>query len=95
MMLYADDAVIYCYKSNLQDLEKEVNEDLLIIAKWLNDNKLTSNLKKTKYMLIGSNCKLGNTRTLSVSIFDQEISNVNRFKYLGVFYLMILHGQII
>ena len=84
MLLYADDTVIYCYNSNLQDLEKELNEDLLIIAKWLNDNKLTINLEKTKCMLIGSNRKLGNTKTLLVSISNYEISNVNCFKYLGV-----------
>ena len=90
ILLYADDTVIYCYNSNLQDLEKELNEDLLIIAKWLNDNKLTINLEKTKCMHIDSNCKLGNTKTLLVSMSNYEISNVNCFKYLGV----ILHGQI-
>ena len=84
MLLYADDTVIYCHNSNLQELEKELNEDLLIIAKWLNDNKLTINLEKTKCMLMGSNRKLRNAKTLLVSISNYEISNVNCFKYLGV-----------
>ena len=36
-------------------------------------------------MLIGSNRKLGDIRSLSVSIFDYSITSVNNFKYLGVF----------
>ena len=90
MLLYADDVVIYCYNSNLQDLQKELNEDLLIIAKWLNDNKLTLNLEKTEFMLIGSSRKLGNIRTLSVSISNYEIRNLNSFTYLGVFLSNVL-----
>ena len=85
MSLYADDTVLYCYNTNLQELERQLNEDLLIIAKWLNEHKLTLNLDKTKSMLIGSNRKLGDIRSLSVSIFDYSITSVNNFKYLGVF----------
>ena len=36
-------------------------------------------------MLIGSNRKLGDIRSLSVSIFNYSITSVNNFKYLGVF----------
>ena len=35
-------------------------------------------------MLIGSNRKLVNISSLSLSIFDCELDSVNRFKYLGV-----------
>ena len=42
------------------------------------------NLSNTKSMLIGSNRKLVNISSLSLSIFDCELDSVNRFKYLGV-----------
>ena len=56
--LYADDTVIYYYGSSSQELTDKVNQDLLAVAKWLNEHKLTLNLDKTKCMLIGSNRKL-------------------------------------
>ena len=46
--LYADDTVIYCYGSSSQELSEKLNRDLLSVAKWLNEHKLTLNLKKTK-----------------------------------------------
>ena len=33
MSLYADDRVLCSYNTNLQDLEKGLNEDLLTVAK--------------------------------------------------------------
>ena len=55
-----------------------------MVAYWLRENKLTLNLDKTKSMIIGSNKKLGNISTLSLSIFDTDINTVSSFKYLGV-----------
>ena len=50
--LYADDTVIYCYGSSSQELTDKLNQDLVAVAKWLNEHKLTLNLDKTKCMLI-------------------------------------------
>ena len=55
--LYADDAVLYCYDSNPAGLECALNDDLHAVANWLNDNKLTLNVDKTKAMLTGSDSK--------------------------------------
>ena len=82
--LYADDTVIYCYGSSSQELTEKLNQDLLAVAKWLNEHKLTLNLDKTKCMLIGSNKKLQRKIALTVSIFDHCINNVTCFKYLGI-----------
>lgn len=51
---YTDNGVLYCNSSNPADLESALNDDLLAIANWLNDNKLSLNVHKTKSMLIGS-----------------------------------------
>ena len=82
--LYADDAVLYCYDSNPAGLECALNANLYSIAIWLNDNKLTLNVDKTKTMLIGSNSKLGKLNSLSVSVLDNQLDSVRSFKYLGV-----------
>ena len=83
--LYADDTVIYCYGSSSQELSDKLNRDLLAVAKWLNDHKVTLNLEKTKGMLVGSNRKLESKMALTVSIFDHNVNNVISFKYLGIF----------
>ena len=76
--LYADDTVLYCYSSNIKDLENALNEDLSRIALWLNQNKLTLNIEKTKSMLIGSDRKFRAPAALSVScpVFDKEVEDV-------------------
>jgi len=65
--LYADDTVIYCYGYSSQELTDALSQDLLAVAKWLNEHKLTLNLDKTKCMLIGSNRKLDS----KVALTDQ------------------------
>ena len=84
--LYADDAVLYCYDSNSNpaSLECALNADLHAIVNWLNDNKLTLNVDKTKPMLIGSDSKLRKLNSLSVSVLDNELDSVKSFKYLVV-----------
>jgi hypothetical protein len=66
--LYADDTVLYCYASDVNDLERNLNEDLLKLAIWLKENKLTLNLNKTRSMIIGSDRKLCNLSSMSVSV---------------------------
>ena len=78
--LYADDTVIYYYGSSSQKLTDKLNQDLLAVAKRLNEHKLTLNLDKTKCMLIGSNRKLESKVALTVSIFDHYVNDVTCFK---------------
>ena len=71
-------------RSSFQELTDELNQDLLAVAKWLNEHKLTLNLDKTKCMLIGSDRKLESNVALTVSIFDHCVDDVTCFKYLGI-----------
>ena len=82
--LYADDTVLYFFSKEPHQLESKLNEDLYNVALWLEENKLTLNLSKTKSMLIGSNRKKVHVSSLSVSIFDCDLDSVNKFKYLGI-----------
>ena len=82
--LYADDTVLYCFSKELHQLESKLNADLYNVAMWLKANKLTLNLTKTKSMLIGSNRKLVNISSMSLSSFDCKLDSVSTFKYLGI-----------
>jgi hypothetical protein len=55
-----------------------LNEDFLKLAIWLNENKLTLNLNKTRSMFIGSDRKLCNISSISVSVNNTEDSNASR-----------------
>ena len=80
----ADDTVLYCFAKELCELQSKLNVDLYNVTLWLKANKLTCNLSKTKSMSIGSNRKLYNISSLSLSIFNCELDSVKRCKYLGV-----------
>ena len=72
--LFANAVVLYCYSSNSADLERALNDDLLAIANWLNDNKLTLNVDKTKsLMLIGVDFRLRKANSISVSVCGTEV----------------------
>ena len=49
MVMYADDTTIYC---NLGYLSEDIiNNELTKVSEWLAANKLSLNVKKTKYMV--------------------------------------------
>ena len=67
--MYADDTTL---TSSVEDPYALMNYDMNFIQSWLTANKLTLNVKKTKYMLIGS--KFHNT----------PLDRVIKHKTLGV-----------
>ena len=52
--LYAGDVKTYCSHSNLDVAQSQMNTDLKRVDQWLEDNRMISNVKKTKSMVIGS-----------------------------------------
>ena len=56
--MYADDTHITYADKDLNIIQSCLNEDLLNISKWLIANKLTLNMTKNEFMLIGSRQKL-------------------------------------
>ena len=56
--MYADDTTLTTSAEDPCVLEHKMNYDINLIQSWLSANKLTLNVKKTKYMLIGSQFKL-------------------------------------
>ena len=94
LSLCADDTVLYCFAKELCELQSKLNVDLYNVTLWLKANKLTFNLSKTKSMSIGSNRKLYNISSLSLSIFNCELDSVKRCKYLGLCWPQTSHDQI-
>ena len=51
--MFADDTTITISGSSLADLEQETNLELLNLHCWLRANKLSLNVAKTEFMVIG------------------------------------------
>ena len=56
--MYADDTHLTYAGDNVDNIQLHLNQDLENVHNWLRANKLTLNMTKTKFMLIGSRQRL-------------------------------------
>lgn len=84
--MYADDTALYVKSSNIADLIDIVNVELVNLNDWLIRNKLSLNISKTEFMIIGSRQRLGHIKNLDIPIKlnGVNIKQVNSCKHLGV-----------
>ena len=82
MKLFADDTFLCAQNKDCLALESEVNAELDKVSRWLSANKLTLNVKKSKYMLITNK---RNVPGLNLSINSSPLESCDSYKYLGVF----------
>ena len=54
---FADDTSLFLDGKNISDMTHVVNSELQKIVQWLNANKLSINIEKTKYIIFISNKK--------------------------------------
>ena len=64
--MYADDTHITYADNDVTVIQRRLNEDLNNIYNWLTANKLTLNLTKTEFMLIGSRQRLSTLAMLQL-----------------------------
>ena len=83
--LYADDTVIYYSDKDPCNIENVLNIELHKLYSWMNCNKLKINCTKTVSMLIGTKYMLNRNSRLNLKINDNDIVQVDKFKYLGIF----------
>ena len=83
--LIADDTNLTKIGATSHDIEMKLEKDLSNVHNWLLANKLTLNVKKTEYMIIGSRQKLSQIINEPVlSIGSESVSRVSSTKTLGV-----------
>ena len=82
--LFADDTALYCSSQSARNLQTMLNQDLDRLAQWLYEHKLTLNVSKSKFMLIGGPRKLNTLEEFTLTIKEKELDRVNSYKYLGV-----------
>ena len=83
--MYADDEHLTYANKDVNIIQSCLNKHLLNISKWLIVNKLTLNMTKTEFMLIGSRQKLKTLTTSPVlNINGTLVNQVSTLKSLGV-----------
>jgi hypothetical protein len=93
--LFADDTAIIFKNKNWHEVFQNANNDLACVNKWLAQNTLTLNVKKTKYMILTRkniqgpveqelklhSCGDGNNGACTCPALERVLS----FKYLGIY----------
>ena len=76
--------MIYFSSNKACDLEKKLNSDLKHLCRWFNDNLLTLNVSKCKFVIYGSSRKVAKFDNVSITVNDSTLDRIDSFKYLGV-----------
>ena len=84
-ILFADDAAMVLQHSSLKHLQRQLNAEVNKLNQWFIANKLTLNLKKTKFMLFNKKkLKTNAIKKFKLNINKVNIEQVDNIKYLGV-----------
>ena len=84
--MFADDTNITVPGCTFAELEQATNSELINLYSWLKANKLSLNIAKTEFMVIGSRQKFlaENCSELNIQLDNQPISRVEHAKSLGL-----------
>ena len=84
--LFADDTNLTAAGESINDVEAAINSDLENLRKWLIANKLSLNVAKTEFILIGSEPMIKSilNRQPNIIIENKPIKQVYDCKTLGV-----------
>ena len=86
--MYADDTSISLAAANVSDLENKINRELINLNQWLKANKLSLNIAKTEFMIIGSRQRIQTNccnHKFNIQLESKNIENVDQTKSLGIF----------
>ena len=95
MILYADDtnlisplcsfnSSLSCNKSEMEHMSQQINTELRNIQEWLNINKLSLNVSKTKYMIFHHYQRNITNIIPTLQINFEPIERVMEFNFLGL-----------
>ena len=83
--MFADDTNLTAAGKNVQEIQCKLNSDLSNTKTWLDANKLSLNVAKTEFMLIGTDYRLANLGfPCKIKMDSLEVKRVNTAKSLGV-----------
>ena len=84
VVMYADDTVVYFSANCCQNIEYNLNADLANLAERFNNNYLTLNTSKSKFVLFGGDRRLQTCQGIELVIDHENLESEDSIKYLGV-----------
>ena len=81
-ILYADDTLLYYSAKSAKDLPAIINDDLQSLSHWLNNNLLTLNYDKTKFMIF-TNRQQSAPSNINITINNKMVLQAYK-QYLGL-----------
>ena len=86
--MYADDTSIYHSSKDIMQFNTALNEELRRLDRWLQGNKLSLNVAKTRSMLVTTKQKkkyfTASNQALQPSILEKHIEVTSSIMHLGV-----------
>ena len=82
--LYADDTTIYYANRDPDNVTRAINTDLQVIATWIESNKMTMNVSKTRVMVLSRRAARSWAELINVQINGTPIPKQKSIKYLGM-----------
>ena len=93
--LFSDDVNLTTSGISVEVVQSRLNEDMEKVHRWLLANKLTLNIKKPEYMLIGSRQRLKDIQTdPKITLGDTEVNRVSEKKAWGLWLMISFFGEI-
>ena len=82
-IMFANDSSFFIHGKKTDEMADIINQELEEIVSWLNANRLSLNIRKTKSILFNPT-KDKKTINISLKILDEKIEQVEVIKFLGV-----------
>ena len=89
--MYADDTAVFYFAKDVDDLVLSIQYDMQSISYWMRQNRLSLNVSKTKFMLVGSKQRINQAGNVNISLDGEMVESVQTFKYLGIILDQQLH----
>lgn len=85
-VLFADDTMLYVVGKDLQQMKKDLNEDLNSLFSWLCINKLCLNADKSRFCLFSKKSKINQVeiQNMHITVNGENIVYSEEIKYLGI-----------
>ena len=80
--IFSDDTNLFCTGTDLKDMIRQINKEMVKIYAWVNANKLSLNIDKTNFMLFMPKCFSHCTDHIVIN--QTRIQEVKETKFLGV-----------
>ena len=76
--MYADDTLLICKADNAIEATEKAQKALNDILYWCEENKLTINREKTKFILVKTLCNP------QIKVGNYKLGTVRSYEYLGI-----------